>query len=226
MKSLITILLCLWTFSIDAQQVPALLSIEGIGGNSYDQISSRVVPTSDGGFILALYTSSTTGDILCDTTPVPSVFKKYNSDVTILEWTRCHTGVADSSFDYLFPTIGGNFVLGGHSFTNTDQDFLLRKETAVGNPIWGNKKYGGSGGEILEDMLATSDGGYVMFGTTNSSDGDVGFHHGNVFNDDLWVLKVDSNGNKLWGTVLGGTADERAYALATAPGNGVYVAGA
>ncbi len=226
MRGFYSILFLLIVHVVHAQQVPTLLNNEGIGGNSYDQISSRVVETNDGGFILALYTSSTNGNILCDTTPVPSVFRKYNSDGTILEWTKCHSGDVDSAFDYLFQAMDGNFILGGHSFTNTSRDFLIRKEDANGNILWGSKRYGGSAGELLRDMASCPDGGYIMLGISNSDDGDVGMHYGGVFNNDIWALKVDSNGEKQWSTVLGGSDDEEALCVVTTPGNNAYVIGA
>jgi len=230
MKSFGVILLLVLSRCVYAQQVPALLSIEGFGGNTYDQIYPWVVKCQDSGFIISITSQSTSGIINTSCVQNPNqgedLFQKYSQDASQLIWEKCYSAAIDSAFMFLFPTTTGNFILAGFRNNPSDRNFLIRKEGANGNILWGSRHYGGSGGEILEDMLAASDGGYVMFGTTNSSDGDVGFHHGNVFNDDLWVLKVDSNGNKLWGTVLGGTADERAYALAAAPGNGVYVAGA
>lgn len=230
MKWIYLISFLFFSYKSSAQQIPALLSIEGIGGNSYDQIYPRVIKCQDSGILISMTSQSTTGpiDITCVQNPSDgeTLFQKYSPDATQLIWQRCYSVIVDSYYNFLFPVSTGDFVLGGGINNITDRNILIRKEDANNNVLWGNKQYGGSGSELLKDMLATSDGGFIMLCITNSNDGDVGVHYGNAFNDDIWVLKVDSNGDKVWSTVLGGTQDERAYALATAPGNGIYVAGA
>ncbi len=76
------------------------------------------------------------------------------------------------------------------------------------NLIWGPKAYGGSAGEILRDIINTDDGGFLLLSSSNSSDGDVGFHYGGAFNNDIWVFKVNGNGDIVWSKVFGGTDEE------------------
>jgi len=200
--------------------------MQGLNGNDYDQIHTRSLKTNDSGFIVTIGTQSSTGNlnVSCTSTARRGIFNKYSADGTVLEWQKCISGNQDSSYGYMFPLQDGNFVLGGATGVTIGRDYLLKKIDNSENIIW-RKKYGGSGGELLRDMIQTSDGGYVMLGISNSNDGDVGFHYGGQFNSDIWVLKLDSNGTKEWSTVLGGTSDEEAYSVLPRAAGGYYVLG-
>lgn len=225
------IILTLFFTNISYAQNPALLSIQGFGGEDYEYIFLQPYKTFDGGFITSIISASTTGNLntACQLNITRSIFKKYNSSGTQLEWEKCYPSNSDSTYEYLFPRKDGTFILGGQSnFAPTYWKFIVRKEDAIGNILW-TKSYGGSNGEILKSMIATEDGGYLMYGITNSSDGDVGMHYGSVFSDDLWLIKIDSNGVKQWGKVIGGSDDEYVSiyrnSLSPAPNNGCYIVG-
>ena len=64
----------------------------------------------------------------------------------------------------------------------------------TGNVVW-QKTYGGESLEYGFDVVHVSDG-YVFTGSTSS--------YGTMFYD-LWVIKVDLNGNDLWNQIYGGT---------------------
>ncbi len=61
--------------------------------------------------------------------------------------------------------------------------------------------YGGTGYELLTDIVIT-EGGYVFTSSTSSYDGDVTGLHGL---DDIWVVKIDNVGNIIWEKCLGGS---------------------
>jgi len=94
-------------------------------------------------------------------------------------------------------------VNGNHQGGN---DVWLLKLDADLNIEWqdlvGGSKYDAGGLGVTE----LEDGGYIINGITQSSDGDV---HGNDFpdvpdQDDIWVVRIDSMGNILWDIALGG----------------------
>ena len=66
-------------------------------------------------------------------------------------------------------------------------DFRLTNGSLPTNFYW-TKTYGGSGKDVPTDLLATDDGGYLMVGTTTSTDGDVTGKTTNVMS--AWVLKI------------------------------------
>jgi uncharacterized delta-60 repeat protein len=64
------------------------------------------------------------------------------------------------------------------------------------------KTYGGSGDDYASSIQQTSDGGYIVAGQTES----FGFG-----NEDLWILKLDSNGNIEWQKTYGLSHEDRTY---------------
>jgi|GEM_PF-766247 len=69
-------------------------------------------------------------------------------------------------------------------------------------PLAWQKTLGGTGSEGTAAITPTSDGGYVLVGSTVSNDGDVSGNHGGV---DAWIVKVNSVGSIVWQKAVGGT---------------------
>src|SRR5258705_12892458 len=67
------------------------------------------------------------------------------------------------------------------------------------------KCLGGSGFDYSQYVLQTSDEGYVVAGTTYSSDGDVSESLGGA---DCWLVKLDEAGNLDWQKSFGGSDDD------------------
>ncbi|HRI20070.1 MAG TPA: T9SS type A sorting domain-containing protein [Panacibacter sp.] len=84
------------------------------------------------------------------------------------------------------------------------------------------KSYGGSSFDNAFSIQQTSDGGYIVAGSSASHDSDVVSNHGSW---DVWILKLDPAGNIEWKKSLGGSGvDEAASVQQTADG-GYIVAG-
>lgn len=66
--------------------------------------------------------------------------------------------------------------------------------------------YGGSNDDLGKTIIQTSDGGYLIIGTTTSSDGLFsGLDRGNR---DVFALKLSANGNQQWVNTYGGSNSE------------------
>ena len=67
-----------------------------------------------------------------------------------------------------------------------------------------DKRFRGSGEEWCESVIATTDGGYLLVGGSDSpADGDKSeASRGGM---DMWVVKIDANGNKVWDKTFGGS---------------------
>jgi hypothetical protein len=74
---------------------------------------------------------------------------------------------------------------------------------------WGSG-FGGTNMEEIWGSTATLDGGTVLIGYTESSDGDVTGFHGAI---DVWILKLDKSGNKVWQTTIGGSGGDYGRAI-------------
>ena len=228
MKVLFTLLISLFTLAATAQvPAPNMLSLKGYGGNGDDEVGSFVTKTSDGGFIIGIGSNSAFGtgniDSFCTSGGDRDVYMKYSADGSTLEWSKCFT---DGGI--IFPQNDGSFVLGGTtSAVPAGWAFKISKVNLADSILW-RKTYGGQAASArLFSMITTPDGGYLMAGETNYADSDFTVHHGSWMDDDIGVIKVDSNGNKVWSTVIGGSAEDGvAYqALVNTLDGGCYVIG-
>jgi hypothetical protein len=87
--------------------------------------------------------------------------------------------------------------------------------------IWA-KAYGGSSADWGNYTAQTTDGGFIIAGSSSSNDGDVTGNHGN---SDFWVVKTDVTGSIEWQKSYGGTMDERANCVIQTEGGGYIIAG-
>lgn len=97
---------------------------------------------------------------------------------------------------------------------------LIQTNIFSQNIIW-QKCLGGTGIDVLRDMILTSDHCILITGYTTSNDGDVSFNHG-VY--DGWIVKIDSTGSILWQKCLGGSLDDFMGAIHECP-DGSYIIG-
>jgi len=109
------------------------------------------------------------------------------------------------------------FVSGNHGFT----DILLLKFDVNGQFQW-QKCYGGSINEAALDILAMSDGSYCLVGRNQSFDGDCTAMYGET---DVWVIRVNENGDLLWQKSFGGSLGEFATSAVATDDNGIVFAG-
>lgn len=129
----------------------------------------------------------------------------------------------------LIATNDGGYSLCGYSTSaNGDissnkgsYDYLLMKLDASGNKVWA-KTFGGSGSDWARDVKITTDGGYVITGYTESTDGDVSNSHGST---DIWVVKTDAAGNRQWTKTIGGSQQDYSYCLTATPDGGCIIGG-
>lgn len=58
--------------------------------------------------------------------------------------------------------------------------------------------YGGAGDDIARGMIALSDGGWLVYGSTTSTDGDFAREAGNWTGETPWAILLDESGNAVW----------------------------
>lgn len=91
----------------------------------------------------------------------------------------------------------------------------------TGAIVW-QKSFGGSATDHANTIIATSDGGYLIAGSTASSNGDVTGHHGGT---DFWVVKTDASGNFQWQKTYGGSGNDDAYSVIQTSDGGYIIGG-
>lgn len=107
--------------------------------------------------------------------------------------------------------------------TKGDLDYWLWKMNANGEIEW-QKSYGGSGMDLLQSVIMTPDGGYLLGGFSNS---EYGFDKKKPCkgDTDFWVIKVDAAGNEQWQRTLGGSGQEKISSLALTADGGYLLGG-
>ncbi|MCW4015945.1 MAG: hypothetical protein NWF06_06210 [Candidatus Bathyarchaeota archaeon] len=117
-----------------------------------------------------------------------------NCQVPWVEWSQTYDGTGGCS---VVGTSDGGYVLAGSTHDiDPNVDFWLVKTDGYGTVEW-NQTYGGTDYDSCSAMIATSDGGYALAGSTWS--------YGNG-NRDFWLVKTDGYGNVEWNQTYG-TAD-------------------
>ena len=86
------------------------------------------------------------------------------------------------------------------------------------------KCYGGTGFDMANSVQQTTDGGYIIAGSSTSTDGDV---HGNhsTYIADFWIVKLNVNGDTLWTKCYGGSDRDFAQSIQQTTDDGYIVAG-
>ncbi len=100
-------------------------------------------------------------------------------------------------------------------------DCVLINLDQNGDTLW-VKTLGGTLSEIGQDIIYTSDNGFAVIGSTESSDYDVGNNYGN---HDIWLVKLDSLGNIQWEKNYGGTDSDEGMSIYQTNDGGYIMAG-
>ncbi len=179
------------------------------GGTDEDEAYS-VIQTSDGGYALAGYTFS------YDTGETEARLVKTDSSGNE-EWNKTFGGENFAATYSVIQTSDGGYALAGYTSSSATggRDFWLVKTDSSGNEEW-SKTFGGSGNDLGESVVQTSDGGYVIAGYTSSY---------GAGSSDFWLVKTDSSGNEEWSKTFGGGGQDEAYSVIQTSDGGYALAG-
>jgi len=133
-------------------------------------------------------------------------------------WTRTYGGLKLEEAYSVLETSDGGFILVGYttSFGEGGADVYLIKTDSNGNVLW-THTYGGrysDYGRCIKKAL--SGGGYIIAGHTTSFG--AGRH-------DVYLLRIDDNGDTLWTRTYGGPDWDIAYSVEPTPDSGFIVTG-
>lgn len=179
------------------------------GGTSEDRAYS-IQQTMDEGYIVAGYTYSF-GLLYSDAWII-----KLDSGGDVL-WQKTFGG---SGFDFAYSiqqSKDEGYIIAGstRSFESRERDAWILKLNSDGDVLW-QKTYGGWFHDSAYSIQQTTDGGYIIAGSSNSFDTGYG---------DVWIFKLDSHGNILWQKTYGGTNSDWANSIQQTSDGGYIVAG-
>jgi len=203
------------------------------GGTNEDVLYS-VRQTSDGGFILGGYTLSGANGNKASANAGGYDFFVVRTDANGNKlWDRSFGGTNDDQLRSLRQTADGGFILGGQSLSGPSgnktsplygtNDFWVVRIDANGNKLW-DRSFGGSGADRLQDLQQTKDGGFILGGVSLSvPDGNKTATNYGL--NDIWLVRIDANGNKLWDRSFGGTDNDELLSLEQTPDGGFVFGG-
>ena len=179
------------------------------GGAETDECQS-VKQTTDGGYIIA----GTTNSFVAGDKDYYLIKTNENGDTV---WSKTFDNSKyDNAFSTLQTTDGGFVIVGYTQQTgNSSYDVYLIKTDASGDTIW-TKTYGGTQSEFPHYVNQTSDGGYIITGSTFSN---------TLGSQDVYLVKTDEYGDTLWTKAYGGTGSDVAEHVQQTPDGGYIIAG-
>lgn len=202
-------------------------------GGGEDDRNEEVLQTSGGQFLAVGRCRSDLPGSNADSCDFPPC-----SDLCIVKFDDSGNQVWDTLYggtllDYgnsIDETSDGGFIVAGSSTSSDgdisgtnkgELDYWILKLDDTGQIEW-EKNYGGSGEDIANSIKQTSDGGYIVAGSSSSTDEDVS---GNNGLEDYWVLKLDASGNIEWDQNFGGSQRDEAFSIAKTQSGGYVVVG-
>ncbi len=219
-------------FNYLSAQAPAIAWDKTIGGTNRDELYT-LVQTSDNGFLLGGRSSSNIGEDKSEDSRGSYDYWIVKIDANGNKlWDKTYGGTTSDILSSIINTSDGGFLLGGRSTSNISpdksedsrgsSDYWIIKIDANGNKLW-DKTYGGDQGDLLYKILATTDGGYLLCGESQSG---ISGEKSDPSNDfDFWVVKIDANGNKLWDKTFGADDRERSTTASLASDGGFLLGG-
>ncbi|MEM6833616.1 MAG: hypothetical protein AAF562_08345 [Pseudomonadota bacterium] len=179
------------------------------GGADWDS-AYDVITTADGGFLVAGQTASK-GAGKADVW----VIKLDNSGKLL--WDRAFGGNRRDGANGIAATADGGFLIVGHTWSKGagEADIWAIKIDSTGNLLW-DQTFGGAGREYASRVITASDGGFAILGSTRST---------GAGGDDVWVIRTDSKGNKIWDRTFGTNFSDTALGITKTVDKGFLIAG-
>lgn len=127
-------------------------------------------------------------------------------------WEKSWGGTYSDFGVKVLSTSDGNFLLlgspnsinGDMSDSHGQGDIWVSKIDPTGHLIW-QKMFGGSNNDKATGVVHATDGGYLIIGSVESYDGDITNYYGE---SDIWLVKINENGDLLWQKSYGGSSYE------------------
>jgi gliding motility-associated-like protein len=131
-----------------------------------------------------------------------------------IEWSKNYGGGDDEIANEIIQTQDNGFLVVGFSESNNfdvnqnygQEDFWVLKIDSIGQIEW-EKNYGGSDVDKANSVVETPEGDFLVVGSSLSIGNDVANNYGE---EDIWLIKINPNGDLLWEKNYGGSQNENA----------------
>lgn len=223
-----------WILKLDAQGILEWESSYGFSGHDH---SYDILEATQGGYFFTGFLDITSARADGNTEKGNSVTShgvgefwgtKIDEEGSV-QWRGYFGGTNNDRAHSVVQTNDGGFVMAGFtesddfdiSNTNGSYEFWVVKVDSFGNLLW-EQSYGGEGIEVSYDIAKTVDNGFVVVGNTFSTNGDILLNHGE---SDMWMIKLDEDGNLIWEQTYGGSQFDLAQAVVQSKDGGFLIVG-
>ena len=240
----------LWVVKLDGS---GTIQWQRLLGGTGTEVGRSVQQTTDGGYILLGYSSSSASGDVTGINHDPAGYPDSDSDWWLVKldatgtilWQKLlggRDGGRGTEHGYsVQQTTDGGFILVGcteradgdvvGTYNGDYSDYWVVKTDAAGTIEW-QKLFGGDGYDVAFSVQQATDGGYILLGeSTSGPSGNVtGPFHGepDIYGDypaDCWVLKLDSTGAIQWQRLLGGSGVDYGYSVQQTEDGGYVLLG-
>ncbi len=231
-KNLVVLVVMMWGCGVLLSQETW---VKTFGGSAWDEGRS-ITATEDGGFLLTGLSQSHDGDF--------SSLNKGASDVVVVklnqhgdvQWKKTFGGSGyDEGYSIAVTPDGGCLLTGTTPSNDGDfngmnkhvdgfeknEIFVIRLDQR-GNVQW-KRTYGGFCWDVGRSVTSTSDGGCVLTGNIPCSSGD--FEGMNKGGDDMFIMKLDRDGDVQWKKTYGGKGGDYSYSITSTRDGGFVLTG-
>ncbi|HEX78024.1 MAG TPA: hypothetical protein G4O03_06395, partial [Dehalococcoidia bacterium] len=131
------------------------------------------------------------------------------------EWNKTFGGTAGDVAYSIKQTPDGGYIVAGRTESSGAGDVWLIKTDSEGNKQW-DRTFGGPRWDVGYSVERTSDGGYIVVGETGAYA---------TREADIWLIKTDSEGNRQWDRIFGGSKRDVAYSVKQTSDGGYIIVG-
>ena len=176
--------------------------------------ANSIIATQDGGCIVAgyIHPSSMDEEYKSDMWRVLKLDKTGNT-----VWDKIYGGDKEDKVKCIIATPDEEYIVVGYTSSKGagNKDMWVMKLDKNGKSLW-DKTFGGTAMDGAVSIVAAHDGGYVVAGYNESKE---------RYNRDIWILKLDKNGEMTWEKTIGGKMNDDAECFIATPDGGYVLAG-
>jgi hypothetical protein len=193
-------------------------------GGSADDRANSVIQTNDGGYAVVGKSKSGDGDVLENAGYDDFWITKLDINGSV-SWVQSF-GYSGSDVPYsIIQTNDQGYLLSGvldvsasngqgDRLTNIQGrhaggDYWIIKLSSSGVKEWSNY-YGGTFTDTAYSAIQTNDNGYIIVGSSDSTDVDISNNKGNY---DFWIIKISELGTLIWEKSFGGDQVDEARSI-------------
>ena len=183
-------------------------------GGSFTDTAYDAIQTQDNGYIIIGSSDSTDVDVSNPNGGYDFWVIKISNTGTLV-WEKTFGGSEIDEARAITSSNDGNYLIVGDTRSNDlnisqnagAADLWVIKITPEGSLLW-EKTIGGTNFDVGRSISTTQDNGFLISGSSRSSDGNLITNKGL---NDAWVLKIDSSGDIEWHKSIGGSETDFFY---------------